>query len=92
MFEVKNNIIKSSYNDIISLVTEIAHKICGEAFKLEDNVLKEITLQAIKSLKDKETITIIVNPELAEKIYSVSDELKEKIFSLFKDKISSLTI
>jgi len=86
-FDVKNNIIKSAHLDIVTLVVEIAQKICSKSLELDDNILKELTLQAIKSLKDKENITIIVNPEMAEKIYAISDEFKEQIPQLSSIKI-----
>lgn len=86
-FDVKNNIIKSAYLDIINLIVEIAHKVCSKSLKLNDDILKEITQNAIQSLKDKENITIIVSPQMAEKIYAISDELKEKIPQLSTIKI-----
>ncbi len=55
--------------------------------ELDDNIIKELTLQAINSLKDKEDITIIVHPEMAQKIYAISDELREKIPQLSSIKI-----
>lgn len=86
-FEIKNNIIKSAHLDIITLVVEIAQQVCSKSLELDDNILKEITQKAIQSLKDKEDITIIVNPDMSEKIYSISEELKEKIPQLSSIKI-----
>jgi len=86
-FELKKNIIKSAHLDIINLIVEISHKVCSKSLELDDTLLKEITEKAIHSLKDKEEITIIVNPEMAEKIYAISDELKEKIPQLSSIKI-----
>lgn len=86
-YDIKNNIIKSAHKDIIQLVVEIAQKVCSKTFELDENILKEITKNAIQSLKEKENITIIVNPEMAEKIYSISEELKEKIPQLESIKI-----
>ncbi len=86
-FEIKNNIIKSAHSDIVQLVIEIARKVCSKTLELDENVIKDITANAIKALKDKENITIIVNPELAEKIYSISEELKERIPQLENIKI-----
>lgn len=86
-FEIKNNIIKSTHLDIIKLVVEIAQKVCSKSLELDDNILKEITLNAIQALKEKENITIIVNPIMAEKIYAISDELKEKVSQLSSIKI-----
>jgi len=86
-FEIKKNIIKSAHLDIIRLVVEIAHKVCSKSLDIDESILDELTLCAIQSLKDKENITIIVNPDMAEKIYSISDELKEKIPQLSSIKI-----
>lgn len=86
-FDVKNNIIKSAYLDIIQLVIQISEKVCSKSLEIDESILKEITQSAIQALKDKEDITIIVNPEMAEKIYSVSDELREKIPQLSSIKI-----
>lgn len=86
-FEIKNNIVKSAHLDIIKLVVEIAQKVCSKSLELDNDILKEITEKAIQSLKDKENITIIVNPDMAEKIYSISEELKEKIPQLSSIKI-----
>lgn len=86
-FDIKKNIIKSADLDIISLVVQIAEKICAKSLELDEEILKEITLKAISALKDKEQITIIVNPEMAEKIYSISEDLKEKIPQLSSIKI-----
>jgi flagellar assembly protein FliH len=86
-FEIKSNIIKSAHKDIVDLVIQIAHKVCAKSLELDENLLKEITTSAIHALKDKENITIIVNPQMAQKIYSISDELKERIPQLDSIKI-----
>ncbi len=86
-FDLKNNIIKSSELDIIELVCAIARKVCKKVFDEDITILKSITEDAIKQLKDKEQITITVNPAIAEKLYSISDELKEKFPKLESIKI-----
>lgn len=86
-FDIKRNIIKSAHLDMVKLVIEIAQKVCSKSLELDESILKEITQQAIQALKDKENITIIINPQMAETIYSISDELKEKIPQLSSIKI-----
>lgn len=86
-FEIKKSIIKSAHLDIIKLIVEISEKICSKSLEIDEKILTEITIQAIQSLKDKENITIIVHPLMAERIYSVSDELKERIPQLSSIKI-----
>ncbi|MBR2526245.1 hypothetical protein IKE67_07230 [bacterium] len=86
-FDLKNNIVKSAELDIIELVCAIARKVCKRAFDEDINVLKAITIEAINKLKDKEQITITVNPDVAAKIYSISEELKQEIPKLESIKI-----
>lgn len=86
-FEIKKSIVKSAHNEIIQLVVHIAEKICTKALEIDKNILTEVTVAAIQALKEKENITIIINPSMAEKIYSISDELKERIPQLETIKI-----
>lgn len=86
-FELKNNIVKSSELDIIELVVEIAKKVCTKSLELNPEIVKLLTANAIKELKDKEDITIIVNPKLMDVINSISNRLKEEIPQLQNIKI-----
>lgn len=86
-FDLKGNIIKSSELDIINLVLEIAKKVCTESIKFNSEIIKVLTENAIKELKDKEEITIIVNPKLLDILNSISDRLKEDIPQLQNIKI-----
>ena len=86
-FDLKSNIIKSSELDIINLVLAISKKVCTKSLELNPELLKLLTQNAIKELKDKENITIIVNPKLMEVINSVSERLKEEIPQLKNIKI-----
>lgn len=81
-FEIKKRIIKSAHNDIVNLVTAIADKICQKKLDIDDDVLYNITKCAINCLKDKETVKIFVNPNMARKIYDISESLKQDILSL----------
>lgn len=86
-FEIKRNIIKSAHLDIVKLSLEIAEKVCHKSLEIDLDVLKEITLEAIRSLKDKESITIIVNPKMAANIYAISDEMKQRMPQLKSVKV-----
>lgn len=86
-FDLKSNIVKSAELDIVELVCSIARKVCKKAFDEDIDILKAITREAINKLKDKEQITITINPNLAEKIYSISEELKQEIPKLESIKI-----
>lgn len=85
--DIKKSLVKSAHAEIIKLIVEISEKICTKSLELNENILAEITQNAIQSLKDKEHVTIIVHPLMAERIYSLSDELKERIPQLSSIKI-----
>lgn len=84
-YEMKKNIIDSAARDIVELVTAIADKVCHQKFS--NQVLYKITLDAIKQLNDKETITIIVNPKLVENINKLAANFKSEIPKLQTLKI-----
>lgn len=86
-FEMKNRIIKSIHTDILDLVLSISEKICKVQLSQNKEVLENLVKEAISLLKEKESVTIIVNPEMAQKIYAISDNLKNSIHNLEHIKI-----
>ena len=84
-FEMKQTILNSADKDIVELLIAIADKVCHKAF--DEEMLLKITTEAIKQLKDKEEITIIINPELADRISKFSNHFREKISQLKSIKI-----
>lgn len=86
-FDIKKRIIKSSQKDIISLVSSISDKICHKQLELNPDIIENIVEASIKLLKEKEEISIIVNPKMADKIWEISEGFKEKIKGLNSIKI-----
>ncbi len=84
-YELKKNIIDSASRDIVDLVIAIADKVCHRQF--DEQVLFDITLDAIKLLNDKENITIIVNPALIDNINNLASKFREEIPKLETLKI-----
>ena len=84
-YELKKNIIDSATRDIVELVAAIADKVCHKAFNTQ--ILHRITVDAIKQLHDKENITIIVNPKLADNINKLVPEFRKEIPKLQTLKI-----
>ena len=84
-FDMKKNIIDSASLDIVELISAIADKVCHTKF--DENILKKITIDAIKQLNDKENITLIVNPMLVENITKLAEQFREEI-----PKIQSIKI
>ena len=85
-FDMKQNIIDSASRDIVELVSAIADKVCH--VKMNPQVLYQITLDAIKLLNDKESITIIVSPKLVEQIQKMVPNFKNSIQNLQSVKIT----
>ena len=67
------------------LVSVIADKVCHAKFNPQ--ILYQITLDAIKLLNDKETITIIVSPELVNYIQKMVPNFRSSIQNLQTLKI-----
>lgn len=86
-FEMKNRIIKSLHSDILDMVLEISKKICKTYITENTEVLTKVVTEAISCLKEKEHVTVIVHPEMANKLYAISDNLKEIIHNLEHIKI-----
>ncbi len=84
-FDIKKNIIDSATLDIVELVSAIADKVCH--IKFDDEILRQITLDAIKELNEKENITIIVNPRLEDNINALVENFKDEIPKLESIKI-----
>lgn len=84
-FDMKKNIIDSASRDIVDLVIAIADKVCHQKFN--NQVLYKITLDAIKQLNDKESITIIVNPKLVDNINKLVPNFRSEIPKLQTLKI-----
>ena len=78
--DLKDNIIKSADIDIVELVIAISKKVAIRSF--DEKMLKDITMESISCLKSKEKITIIVNPQLVDKILSLSETFRTEISQL----------
>ena len=68
-------------------MTAICEKVCHTELVQNPKLLENLTAAAISKLKEKETVNIIVNPQMAQKIYEISDGLKERFFGLENIKI-----
>lgn len=80
-FDLKKKIIKSAHTNIIQLIMEISKKLALD--KVEDEkILEKLVLNGIAQLPEKESVTIMINPKLATKIYAISEGLKEKVQQL----------
>ena len=79
-FDLKKNIIDSASRDIVELITVIADKVCHAKFNQQ--VLYQMTIDAIKLLNEKENITIIVSPQLTDIVQKMVPNFKSNIQNL----------
>ena len=84
-FDTKKNIIDSAVRDIVELVSIISEKVCCQAFNPQ--ILYDITVSAINQLNDKETITIIVSPQLVDAVRQMEPNFRDAFSSLQTLKI-----
>lgn len=85
--EMKYRIVKSLHSDILDLVSDIANKVCKIELTQSPQKLLKLVQEAIEQIDEKEEITIIVNPEMANKIYAISNDLQDRIRSIKTLKI-----
>jgi flagellar biosynthesis/type III secretory pathway protein FliH len=71
----------------LGIILEISQKVCQTQVINNKHALLNLIINAIAQLKEKENVTIIINPEMVEKLYAISDEIKEKIHNLENIKI-----
>ena len=84
-FDMKKNIIDSATRDIVELVSAIADKVCHQSMDLD--TLYMITMDAVKALRDKENITIIVSPKLIDNINQLLPDFRNDIPNLQSLKV-----
>jgi flagellar assembly protein FliH len=86
-FNVKKEIISSAEKEILQLAIAISEKIIKQQLEINTDIILNIVKAAIMEIKDKEEISIIVNPSLTKCLYDHSDELKKTIKGLKSIKI-----
>ncbi len=77
-FDIKKRIIKSLHLEIVNLVSEISKKICQKQLLIDEQVLLNITKAAIALLKEKETVTVIVNPIMRDSVMQIAEQIKSE--------------
>lgn len=87
ILNAKKEIYHSGEDELLEFVMLLAEKLAHIQIKFDKKALKNIIVDASSELKEKEILKIIVNPELAQKIHSMADEIKSAIYGLQNLKI-----
>lgn len=79
-FEIKKKIIRSAYSDVLELVMLVAEKIIKKNLEENSDILLNIINEASSKLNcEDETIKIITNPKMYEKLVSISERIQNEI-------------
>ena len=79
-FEIKKKIIRSAYSDVLELVMLISEKIIKKNLEENSDILLNIISEASSKLNcEDETIKIITNPKMYEKLVSISERIQNEI-------------
>lgn len=86
-YQAQKEIMINSEREMIELITAIAKKIIHKELKTQPDIIIKLTESAIRELKDRDLVKVIVNPQNVEILQLAAQELKEKISSLEVIKI-----
>lgn len=87
IINAKSQIYHSGEDELLEFIILIAKKLAHTQINADSQALKNIIIDASIELKEKESIKVFVHPSLAEKIHSISDEIKNAIYGLKTIKI-----
>lgn len=83
----KSEIYHSGEDELLEFVMILAEKLAHTQITFDKEAIKKIVVDASAELKEKETIKVLIHPTLAQKIYSISEEIKDAIYGLKNLKI-----
>lgn len=83
----KDEIYRSGEGELLEFVIMLAEKLACSKLEEDEAILKNIIAEACSEIRDKESLKILVHPFFANKIYSISEELKQTIYGLSNIKI-----
>ncbi len=84
---VRKEIIRSSEREILYLTAAIAEKILKTKIDIEPEIILNIIKAAIREIKDKDNIKVLLNPEISSYIYDFTEEIKQAVNGLDYVKI-----
>lgn len=86
-YKAQKEILQNTEKEMLTLVVAIAKKVIQKELKMQKDIILKITEQAIKELKDREVVKIMVNPEIVGLMQKASPILQKKITGLEVIKI-----
>lgn len=84
---LKSQIYHSSEEELLEFVMLLANKLATVELQLNSEALKNLIRLASSELKEKEDVKILVHPEFAQKVFAISDEIKNAIYGMKNLKI-----
>lgn len=87
IIRLKSEIYHSSEEELLDFVMLIAQKLATVELNTNPEALKNLIRMASSELKEKEEVKILVHPEFAQKIFAISEGIKNAIYGLKNLKI-----
>lgn len=87
ILNAKTEIYHSGEDELLEFIMLLAEKLAHTQITFDKKAIKNIIVDAASELKEKETLKILIHPDLAKKIYSMSDDIKDTIYGLKNLKI-----
>ena len=89
MLAYRHEFIKRYENEILHLICTVAGKVVRETIKVDNQVVREIILDAFKLAADRSEVTVRVNPEDVEYLKEIRPEFFDRIKELKSITIES---
>jgi flagellar assembly protein FliH len=86
-YQAQKDILMNTEKEMLGLITAIARKVIQKEVKMQPDIILRMTEAAIRELKEREVVKIMVNPKTVALMTKASDILIKRINSLNTIKI-----
>ncbi|MEW5819603.1 MAG: FliH/SctL family protein [Cyanobacteriota bacterium] len=86
-YQAQKEILKNTEKEMVRLIIAISKKVIQKELKIQPDIILKLTESAIKDLKERETVKLMLNPNSIQLLKKASPILIKKINSLETIKI-----
>lgn len=81
-YQSQKEILMNTEKDMLALIIAISKKVINKELRMQPDIILRLTEAAIKELKEREVVKLIVNPQSVVILKNASNALKQRINSL----------
>jgi flagellar assembly protein FliH len=81
-YQAQGEILKNTENEMVRLVIAIAKKVIQKEIKMQPDIILRLTEAAIKELKDREEVKVMINPKQINMLTKASELFIKRINAL----------